>query len=157
MKKTFSCLDDLADWMLENGDRKQRYYYAFNAKTNVWTVSDKRIRATKNTMVRHPNEIAKCYRTQWLKYIGDAFGGLVCKSTVVEYFGRETADEIPFDAMLYNPYYKCSPPMKLYVVDRLIPLAKVKKMDTLGEGKLAKIIQSKEVNMESSNSMRLSA
>ena len=157
MTQNFYNLEDLADWMLQNGDRKQRYYYAFNANTNVWTVSDKRIRATKNTIVRHPNEIAKCYRAKWLKYIGDAFGGLVCKSTVIEYFGRETADVIPFDAELDNPYYKCSPPMKLYIVDKLIPLAKVKKMDSLGRDKLAKVIQSKDVDKEKSNIMRLSA
>lgn len=158
MIKSSNNLNDLEKWMSKNCSRKEKYYFAFNLKTNEWTVSDERIRATKNRIVRHPKAMLRkgSFTRSWIKYIGDAFGGFVCKSTVVDYFGKDIAEEIIVDAEVQNPYYTRAPWMKLYAVDKLIPLAKEKNVKG-AKGKLVKIIRSKNVNEETSNSMRLSA
>ena len=158
MIKSSNNLNDLENWMSKNCSRKEKYYFAFNLKTNEWTVSDERIRATKNRIVRHPEAMLRKskFTRSWIKHIGDAFGGFVCKSTVIDYFGKDIAEEILVDAEVPSPYYTNSPWMKLYAIAKLIPLAKEKNVNG-AKGKLVKIIQSMNVDEEPKNRVRISA
>ena len=119
MKEKFENLKALADWLVKNGNRKQRYYYSLNVNTCEMEVSDTRIRPSKNKIVRHPDEIGKHYRESWFWYIGNAFGGLICKSKLSSIVGKKNAEIIEYDGERDNPYYKCADPMKLYLVDRI--------------------------------------
>lgn len=119
MKKKFENFGSLLEWMIKNGDRKQRYYYSLNVITCEMEVSDKWIRKSKTKIVRHPEALKTPREGSWYRNISDAFGGMICKSTVRELFGQSFAESIPYDRTASNPMYKCASPMKLYFADRI--------------------------------------
>lgn len=117
MKQQFANIDALVSWMVKNGDRKQSYYYSLDINTCEMEVSSNRINESINKIVRHPEAIRK-YK-KWRTHIAEAFGGFVCKASVIELLGKSLADKIHWDALADNPHYRCSSPMKLYLANRI--------------------------------------
>lgn len=117
MNKKFENINALATWMVANGDRKQRYYYSLDINTCKMEVSSNKISESIYKIVRHPDALTK--GKHWRSHIVEAFGGFVCKTTVIELVGKSLADKIHWDAVADNPHYRCSSPMKLYLTNRI--------------------------------------
>jgi len=115
----FKSIEETIDWLVQNGNKEKvsKYYIAVNIIDSTVELSSKSIRKAKNKIIRQLAERRK-WQT-WYSVISEAFGGFICKSTVILVLGKQAANNVDVDLYVNNPYYKCSEPMHLYLRDKI--------------------------------------
>ena len=116
-KMKFENVEKSIDWLNENSKRDSVFYIAVSIKDSTVEVCDTPIRKAKNRIVRKISRHMKGQK--WNSAIREAFGGYVCKSTVVEVLGKRAASEVPVDVVAANPHYKTGAHMYLYLRDKI--------------------------------------
>ena len=115
----FKSIKETIDWLVQNGNKEKvsEYYIAVNIMDSTVELSSKPIRKAKNKIIWQLAERRK--EQKWNSVISEAFGGYICKSTVILVLGKQTANNVAVDLYVNNPYYKCSEPMHLYLRDKI--------------------------------------